>query len=587
MKSLKLKWVLMYLALVFIVMIFSGTFMLSRVKIQETNEARDVLTSYAKKIHEQVILGNEEASFPVVLKEIATQSYNPIEGNILNNMGVTIASTASQNAEFVDSSIISALSKTEKFTVSKDLYQYREWFNYAYPILDENKQTVKYVIFARMDAQSMNTSLWQQSITMAFTVVLALILTGLLGFLFANTLTDPIIMLTKKSKEIANGQLDQVIEVESKDEIGQLAESFNHMVKELRSSISNMASEKNKMEIIQHNMSDGVLAYDYNGSLIHANYSALELLNLTSIQDVPFAEMMQILCIDITDIRSLQNDVIKDSSFSIGEKFINANFTPYFDKDNSVDGLVVVLQDITKHKKLDDMRKEFVANVSHEIRTPLTTIKSYAETLLDGALDDRAVAVDFLEVINSETDRMTLLVKDLLDLTRFDSKQLKMEMQSVDLITLLKKCIRQNIILAEKKNQTMDYEDFDAKFIINGDPYRINQVFTNIISNAIKYTNENGKINISIEETDKYFRIYIKDSGMGIPKEDLPRIFERFYRVDKARSRQMGGTGLGLAIAREIMEAHSGKILATSEVGRGTTMILRFSKTVNESTETV
>ena len=243
-----------------------------------------------------------------------------------------------------------------------------------------------------------------------------------------------------------------------------------------------------------------------------------------------------------------------------------------------MEGVVVVLQDITEQKKLDDMRKEFVANVSHELRTPLTTVKSYTETLLDGAMEEEELAKEFLTIINSEADRMAFLVRDLLQLTRFDNKQVRLDMTEIEMNDFLNMTVRQNKIHAEAKNQQLSFRPYEHMVVVHGDRDRVGQVVNNIVTNAIKYSLEQATIRIFITEDEKYFKINVKDTGMGISREDLPRIFERFYRVDKARSRAMGGTGLGLAIAKEIMETHGGKLTAESEYGKGTTMTMWFPK---------
>jgi len=582
MDSLKLKWVALYLVLVFAIMIISGTVMLMMTSQQERDKAQIALKRHIEKINDLVIRNNDEADFNDIINNTERFERNEnIESSILNSNGATIASTVSLRTQYSDSSILSAQNGIESFTNSKrpdsETDQLRQWFNYAYPVQGAGGE-VTYIIFVRMDAQFMYDSLLQQSITLVFASVIALVLMALMGFLLTSTLTEPIILLTKKSKEIANGRLDQEIEVKSKDEIGQLAESFNHMAKELHKSISEITSEKNKMEIIQQNMSDGVLAYDRTGALIHANASAQEMLNIADIKAVPFPEMMGLLAANISNLASLTTDSIRDTSFQSGDRFINASFTPYFEHHGYVEGLVIVLQDITRHKKLDDMRKEFVANVSHEIRTPLTTVKSYTETLLNSGPDECEKTTEFLEIINSEADRMTLLVQDLLELTRFDSKQLNLEIQRVGIDSLISRSINQNRVLAEKKTQRIHYTSPAIDFEVNCDPYRINQVFSNIISNAIKYSPHGSEIAISAEEQPQYYQVYIIDSGIGMPKDELSRIFERFYRVDKARSRAMGGTGLGLAIAKEIIDAHGGKIIALSEMGKGTTMIVYLPK---------
>ncbi len=586
MNSIKLKWVILYLTLVFIIMIISGTFMLTRVNMQETKDAEDKLVEFALKINEQVIQAYSPDKFQEAFNnnvETLKGGTDRIQGSILNSRGQTIASNVTEDIKLLqynDTAIISALSGERKFSRGRDVDitgQFIQLINYAEPVLDDDGN-IKYVIFTRFNAEPILKNLIELAITLALTVIIALILTGILGFLYATTLTGPIIVLTKKAKELARGKLKEEIPVNSTDEIGQLTQSFNYMSKELSETMATFESEKNKMEILLHNMTDGVLAYDRTGSLIHANFLCRELLKIDEVDKVPFADMMKRLGTDISDLKSISDEGLKNTIIYTSERFVSVSFTPYYNKYGMADGIVIVLQDITQHKKLDDMRKEFVANVSHEIRTPITTIKSYAETLLDGALENESLAKDFLTVIESEADRMTLLVKDLLDLSQLDNKQLKLELTEFDLIKLIHQCIRQNSVLAEKKNQTIKFDDKNAEYMIKADPARINQVITNIISNAVKYSGNGTTIFINAEEADGFYVVKIKDSGIGIPKEDLPNIFERFYRVDKARSRAMGGTGLGLAIAKEIIEAHNGKIFAESKFGVGTTMTLKLRK---------
>ena len=241
-----------------------------------------------------------------------------------------------------------------------------------------------------------------------------------------------------------------------------------------------------------------------------------------------------------------------------------------------------MIQDVSKHKKLDDMRQEFVANVSHEIRTPLTTIKAYSETLLSGEIDNKELENNFLNIINQETDRIYILAKDLLELSKFDNNQAHFDFKKINLCEVINESIGQNNIEAKKKGQKIKFEQAKDFYYINGDFNRLNQVFCNLISNAIKYSEQKKEIEIYIKETDRYIRVFVKDNGYGIPKEDLNNIFERFYRVDKARSRAMGGTGLGLSIVKKIMEAHDANINVISELNVGTTMILKFKKFVEQ-----
>ena len=480
-------------------------------------------------------------------------------------------------------SVISALSGTESFDIFKrstdtsGLAKY--WISYASPIYDL-EDNVKYVIFSRIDATDIKASLEQTRRSIIISLFIALTLTAFMGYIFAKTITGPILELTSKAKALANGNLNQKASVKSNDEIGQLTMSFNNMAKELHKNINIISNEKNKLEIILHNMSDGVISYDSVGNLMHVNSVAIEMLELTEF-NMSFTDFIKAFDINSGVYIDIKKEQSKKVTFPVGKKFITAYFTPYYREKYIIDGIVVVLQDITEAKKLDDMRKEFVANVSHELRTPLTTVKSYTETLIDGAVDDKEIAMEFLGIINNEADRMSFLVRDLLQLSRFDNKQIILSVSEIDLNAYMNDVVKQNKIHADAKEQNLYFIQYPKDVIIQGDRDRIGQVVNNIITNAIKYSLNKAEIKIFIEEDEKYYKLTVKDTGMGIPKSDIPRIFERFYRVDKARSRAMGGTGLGLSIAKEIMEIHDGKIKVESEYVKVTAMNMWFNKYFN------
>ena len=260
------------------------------------------------------------------------------------------------------------------------------------------------------------------------------------------------------------------------------------------------------------------------------------------------------------------------------DSYINAVFAAYMDEERQSAGLIVVLQDMTEQKQLEEMQKEFVANVSHELRTPITTIKSYVETLLDGEAQDPEILSNFLGVINNESDRMAGLITELLELSRIDSRQVKLKIESVNLAQLVEDSVLRHQIHAEKKSQTLLYETPDVECWIQGDPSRMEQVFRNLIINAVKYSPPEAtiRVGIRVDESKRQARVYVRDNGIGIEPKERDRIFERFYRVDKARSRSMGGTGLGLSIAKEIMELHGGSIQVDSIYGKGSTFWLTF-----------
>ena len=586
MRSIKWRLIAMYLGLVLIVMIVTGSYILISMQNTEIDKARDQLELYAQKVSEQVVESYDEADFQTGLEQFTrtSSSDSQIQGNIINEYCETVASTAVSQPPFPsynNSVVMMAISGETGFDESReDPETDTTWICYASPALTINGE-VKYVVYARMNASAMQESLAQTTQTIIVAVFLALVLAVLMAYVFAKTLTGPIHQLTVKAKLLAEGDLKQTVEVYSEDEIGQLAESFNYMASELNKTVGEAFREKNKLEAILHNMTDGVISFDKNGNISHANTVAAEMLEVDKLDftldtftrkyDLELDEQGR----DVEDGMAVQLQY----TFPVGEKYINASFSPYFNETEEIEGIVVVLQDITKQKKLDNMRKEFVANVSHEMRTPLTTIKSYTETLMYGALEEKDMAMEFLNIINTETDRMSFLVRDLLQLSRFDNKQVQFKFSKVYINEFISENVRQNKIHAENKKQNLILELWpDDNAYVVADRDRVNQVINNITTNAIKYSPEGATIRIYVTEDKTYYKINVSDTGMGISKEDLPRIFERFYRVDKARSRAMGGTGLGLAIAKEIMEGHDGKLTAESEYGKGTTMTMGFMK---------
>ena len=572
----------MYLGLVLIVMIVSGTYILLSLRNIEIDKSRGELERYAEKIHEQVIEGAEREDFQQELLRTVTNAVG-IQGNILSAEGETIASTTVTQEPYplyTDQSIIAAMNGMTSFSAQKkstDAFGLlREWMSYAVPVTD-TENGISYIIYTRLDAGDMQTSLNETTKTIVAAVMMALVLAALMGYVFAQTLTGPILALTKGAKSLAEGDMSQSLKVRSTDEIGQLTSSFNYMAEELAKNMSEISREKNRLEILLHNMSDGVISFDKNGNLMLANTAAENMLDTEKLE-MSFTEFIRKYDINSGVYLNMGNEPSQKVTFPVGKQFINANFSPYYDKRGEIEGLVVVLQDITEQKKLDDMRKEFVANVSHELRTPLTTVKSYTETLLDGAMEEEELAKEFLSIINSEADRMAFLVRDLLQLTRFDNKQVRLDMTEIEMNEFLTMTVRQNRIHAEAKRQELSFEPYGHMVVVHGDRDRVGQVVNNIVTNAIKYSLDQASIRIFITEDSQYYKINVKDTGMGISREDLPRIFERFYRVDKARSRAMGGTGLGLAIAKEIMESHGGRLTAESEYGKGTTMVMWFPK---------
>ena len=399
----------------------------------------------------------------------------------------------------------------------------------------------------------------------------------IMGIFISKSITKPITKLIKSVEKITAGE-DVKLESENgtDTQIGELVNAFTLMTNELKQNINEIERQKKQIETILLHMTDGVIAFNMEGKIIHINTAAMNLLKLEQ-KDNSFEKIFNKLKLNINleKIIYLENWTSSEHRLTIEDKCVNLFFVPFQDENNRQAGLIVVIQDITEHVKLDNMRKEFVADVSHELKTPITSIMGYADTLLEGEYD-KDTQQKFLGVISSEARRMARLVTDLLTLSKYDSKKVKLEETEFDLGELTKKCQERLKFEIEKKHQNVECFVTANVPPVSADKYGIERVVLNILSNAIKYTPENGKIKIYVGFVYNDAYIKIIDNGIGISEQDLTRIFDRFYRADKARTRKMGGTGLGLSIAKEILDQNKGSIDIRSELGKGTEVIIRI-----------
>ena len=470
----------------------------------------------------------------------------------------------SKNIETSDN-IIAAMSGARGNIVNSE----RSYMDYAVSVGSGDN---RYIIYVHDTKNELNGISENIILVVVQSLIVALIITILLAYLLSRTITSPIITLTKRAEGIASGKFENVPVSDSNDEIGRLSNTFRYMSSALSSTIDEVNTEKTKVESILQNMTDGILSFNLSGELIHINPEAEKLLGASYIGGVTFNSLFKELDIDINIGSLLYMDRGEpiEQVVTLGSKYVRFSFATVM-KDNKPDGVLVVLHDITSSEKLELSRREFVANVSHELRTPLTTIKSYAETLMDTPFDDVKVQNRFLGVIAQEADRMSRIVRDLLTLSRLDEKKPNITPpEKIILKTFLGGIVERLSISAKEKNQTITFKQMNSVGAFYANKDKLEQVIINIISNAIKYTPEGGAIEVFSGKI--YSDVYIKvvDNGIGIPKENLPRIFERFYRVDKARSRDTGGTGLGLAISKQIIDEMDGRISITSEAGKGT-----------------
>ncbi|GEL76351.1 cell wall metabolism sensor histidine kinase WalK [Tenuibacillus multivorans] len=409
--------------------------------------------------------------------------------------------------------------------------------------------------------------------------VLAITISALLGILVARTVTKPITEMRKQAKVMGAGDFSQKVNVYGEDEIGQLAETFNEMNDKIQAAQASKESERRKLSLVLTNMTDGVIATNSQGNIILTNPPAEDLINQ------PFSEVNQqplikVLGLDdeISDISELTDmrSTILDFSDDHHHLLVRAGFSEVEDEHGEMSGIITVLGDVTEQEEIERERREFVANVSHELRTPLTTMRSYLEALTDGSTwKDEQIAPKFLSVTQNETERMIRLVNDLLQLSKMDNKDYQLFKEQVNYIDFIHHVV-DRFELNLKEEITIHRNLPDSNYYVWIDKDKVIQVLDNIISNAIKYSPEGGEILVEVVKRKHQLLTKITDQGVGIPEDNLEKIFNRFYRVDKARSRQLGGTGLGLAIAKELIEAHDGEVWADSEESKGTTITFRL-----------
>ena len=437
-----------------------------------------------------------------------------------------------------------------------------DYMDVALPITRGDNQYVIYILDNKATVNSLISQIFGLILE---SLVFGLVISILLSFLLSKTMIIPVQRLTEGAMRVAEGDFSRRIEVTSRDEIGVLTDTFNDMARQLRDTLRQVENERNKLDTLVLHMTDGVVAFDRDGQVIHSNPAAEGMLGRPIGPDTTYKELFG-------DQYSLEEAMAApdhlEGEVRVGDQVLDLLLAP-FDRERQ-GGVLVVLHDVTEERKNQEMQREFVANVSHELRTPLTNIRSYAETLSDSAGDiPPAMEKKFLGVILNESDRMTHIVQDLLTLSRFDSGRDELKLSWFSFEGAVQDLYNAVYMEAQRHSHTMKLCVEPGLPQVRADRERIMQVMMNIVSNSIKYTPDGGQIQISAGQNGSRVWMQVDDNGIGIPAADRPRIFERFYRVDKARSRQSGGTGLGLSIAKEIVDRHEGALELVDRNGPG------------------
>ncbi len=431
------------------------------------------------------------------------------------------------------------------------------------------------------DIYSLNNEIIEVFVTSA---IIAIIVALIVAFFMSQGLTRPIENMRQQAIRISEGVYNYPAEVYGQDELGELAITINELADKVREAQDSTESERQRLDGVLRHMRDGVISTDRRGNVVLVNDRALYLLNVRQ----EWAMGRSILdLLGIRDDYYIDDLIRSDSEITVKREtknvltILRAEFSVIRRETGFVTGLVCVLTDVTEQEKTDQERRDFVSNVSHELRTPLTSVKSYSEALLDGAWQDEEIAPQFLQVIQSESNRMMRMVTNLLDLSKMDSDQIILNIEFIDLKRVVDHIIER--LEFTQKNIGTKYhiqKNFTANEVfVEIDQDRMTQVIDNLLNNAIKYSPDGGTISITIEDSHDKVILSISDKGLGISKADAEHLFERFYRVDKARSREQGGSGLGLAISKEVVEMHGGRIWVDSVEQQGSTFYIELPLT--------
>ncbi|WP_342753332.1 ATP-binding protein [Shouchella clausii] len=410
---------------------------------------------------------------------------------------------------------------------------------------------------------------------------IALVLTTVFAFFLSSRITYPLRKMRQGAQDLAKGKFDTKIPILTQDEIGELAIAFNRMRRELNRNISELNQEKEQLSHILASMADGVITLDRQGRILLTNPQAEEVLALLFYEEgqKPITGERKTLPVSLTplfeQVVSAEKEELQE--LSVQGRSMAVLMAPLYAEEH-VRGAVAVVRDVTEERRHDKLRKDFIANVSHELRTPISMLQGYSEAMVDGVTSSDEERKEVAQIIYDESLRMGRLVNELLDLARMEAGYIDLNLEEVDLDSYLERITRKFASFAREYDVTVELAKPGRGQIAVFDPDRIEQVLTNLIHNAIRHTNPGGLITVVHEQEEERDTFAVVDTGRGIPEEDLPYVFERFYKADKARTRQHGGTGLGLAIAKHIIDAHQGKITVHSRLGEGTTFHFTLPK---------
>ena len=527
------------------------------------------------------------AEISKILQDYPTGS-SIVEARVLDSQGYILGTTNQSQQSVVGTRTTEADAQQVLLTNTVYAYNYTEhdtrYWKIVSPISSSsgNSGNPIGIISVTTNIESRYTQVKDIGVIFVSSSLIAIVLVIIITFLISQGITKPIAEMKKQTEKIAEGNYTGEVKIYSDDEIGQLGQAINDLSFKIKEAQESTESERQRLDSVLRHMSDGVIATDRRGRIVIMNTAALDILNLKS-EKVIGIPLLSILPLDekvtFRELLETQQERLIHLEEDGEDSIVQCEFSVIQRESGFISGLVCVLTDVTEQQKIDRERRNFVSNVSHELRTPLTSIKSYTEALVDGAWENKEIAPGFLKVIETETDRMMRMITDLLNLSCMDQNRLGLEKEFINMNELVVHIVnRFEMVLQSEPYREKNYRiltDITQRDLwVELDQDKITQVLDNIINNAIKYSPDGGRIIVRLMETHTDIIVSVSDEGLGIARKDIPHLFDRFYRVDKARSRAMGGSGLGLAIAQEVVQLHGGKIWVNSIENKGSTFFV-------------
>ena len=527
------------------------------------------------------------AEISKILQDYPTGS-SIVEVRIMDTQGYILGTTNQSQQSVVGTRTTEADVQQVLLTNVVYAYNYTEHENRYWKIVSPispisgNSGNPLGIISVTTNIESRYTQVKDIGVIFVSSSLIAIVLVIIVTFLISQGITKPIAEMKKQTEKIAEGNYTGEVKIYSDDELGQLGQAINDLSFKIKEAQESTESERQRLDSVLRHMSDGVIATDRRGRIVIMNTAALDILNLKSekVIGIPLLEILPLEeRVTFRELLETQQERLIHLEEDGEDSMIQCEFSVIQRESGFISGLVCVLTDVTEQQKIERERRNFVSNVSHELRTPLTSIKSYTEALVDGAWENKEIAPGFLNVIETETDRMMRMITDLLNLSRMDQNRFGLEKEFINMNELVLHIVnRFEMVLQSEPYRDKNYRiltDITQRDLwVELDQDKITQVLDNIINNAIKYSPDGGRIIVRLMETHTNIIVSVSDEGLGIARKDIPHLFDRFYRVDKARSRAMGGSGLGLAIAQEVIQLHGGKIWVNSIENKGSTFFV-------------